>query len=464
MSTFRGRRIRAMLSILLCTSLTSAFTQQKIFTLTELVDSAKNYLPQVSLKNAQLGFSKAAVIDTRHSFLPSLKVNEQVNLGTDNSLAGSYTSYGIIPSASSGVRAENISDPATGNIAILYSQYDLIDFGYRRASVNSAQAYVDLQQADLRREIYNVQIQISKLYFLLLKAEAKLKSDAENLRRYESIFEIISALTRSGIKPGADSSLAKAELSKARIVYNQTAGNIIQLRTQLSYFTGIAADRLKVDSSALRTIKLKSGEFNVPGNSNSNPLVDYYQKLKNVSLVNEKLISRSYLPKIVLNATSWARGSSIQYEDKYGSLSNGLGYQRFNYLAGLSFQYDLFNGIHKKDKLNLYRFQVAAVDFGLQQQKYMVTTASLQADNAIQTTEKNLFELPVQLSAAQDTYNQKMAQYKAGVINLVDLTNAAYVLNRSMDDYVETLSDWYLARLDKAAATGNLDGFIQSIK
>ena len=84
--------------------------------------------------------------------------------------------------------------------------------------------------------------------------------------------------------------------------------------------------------------------------------------------------------------------------------------------------------------------------------------------NAIHTAEKNLFEIPVQVKASQDGYNQKTAQYKAGIINLIDLTNASFVLYRAQSDYVQTLNDWLLANLDKAAATNNLDLFIQSIK
>jgi hypothetical protein len=38
------------------------------------------------------------------------------------------------------------------------------------------------------------------------------------------------------------------------------------------------------------------------------------------------------------------------------------------------------------------------------------------------------------------------------------------VLYRSESDYVQTLSDWLLANLDKAASAGTLDLFIQSIK
>jgi len=68
------------------------------------------------------------------------------------------------------------------------------------------------------------------------------------------------------------------------------------------------------------------------------------------------------------------------------------------------------------------------------------------------------------MKAATDAYNQKIAQYKAGIINLVDLTEATFVLYSAQIAYAETVNDWFLANLDKATATGNLDQFIQRIK
>ena len=301
-------------------------------------------------------------------------------------------------------------------------------------------------------------------YFTLLKNQSKLKADAENIARYENIFRVIKALAGSGIRAGADSSLAMAELSRTKITYNQTQGLVDNCRANLSYLTGIAANKLTIDSAAMMDLKIKSGLFSRAPDSSTNPLLDYYRQLKSVAVANEQLIGKSFLPKIVFTASSWARGSGIAFNDQYKSAAYGLGYQRFNYLAGISFQYDLFNGIHRRDKLSIYRFETAASDLALRAQQQGLTSASLQADNAIRTTEKNLLELPVQLAAARDTYNQKTAQYKAGIINVVDLTNAAYVLYRSMNDYAETIGDWYLAQLDKAVATGYLDNFIQAIK
>jgi outer membrane protein TolC len=170
------------------------------------------------------------------------------------------------------------------------------------------------------------------------------------------------------------------------------------------------------------------------------------------------------LPKIYLTATGWARGSSIDYNGNYKSLAEGIGYQRFNYMVGATFVYDFIDLVHKKDKLAISHYNTVATDYDRQQQQLALRNVYNQANEAFQTAIKNLSEIPIQIRSSRETYDQKTAQYKAGIINLLDLTNASFVLYRAESDYVQTLSDWLLANLDKAAATGRLDQFIQSIK
>jgi outer membrane protein TolC len=458
------RKYSVLAAFLLCIPFTSLFAQQTEYSLQQLADSAQHYFPQLLQKQALLNSAEAAVTDARHLSLPSLRVNEQVGLGTDNSIPGSYVTYGIIPSSSSGVRKENNGQSATGNIAILSAQYDLIDFGYRRAFIENAKSYVELSQADQERERYTLKIRAAGLYFNLLKNQFRLVVNQQNVDRYENIYRVITALTRAGIKPGSDSSLAKVELSKSRIVYNQTLGQINQVKEQLSFLTGISAQRLQIDTATKSYIDIKSSIEQQQADSTQNPYLDYYESQKNSFLAREKLLSKAYLPKIVLSVNTWARGSSISYDDQYNALTQGLGYQRFNYLAGLSFQYDLFSGIHKHDRLRVYQYETTASEQALQQEKLTLRAASLQAASAIETAETNLSELPVQLAAALDVYHQELARYKAGIINLVDLTNAAFVLDRSQNDFIETLADWYLAQLDKAWSAGRIDHFINTIK
>ncbi len=461
MVTFYVRKCCALLGMSLLLPVFSLWAQST-FTLQQLIDAAEQYVPTLKQKQALVDASKASLTDVKHSFLPQVKLSEQLNMGSNNSMAGTFFTFGITPSTSAGIRATNDYSPVTGNVAVAYSEYALMNFGLNNAKLNNAKAVIGLQEADLKKEGYFLQLEIARLYFNLLKYQYRLNADKQNTDRYQTVFSIIHVLTSSGIKPGADSSLAKAELSKARINYNQTVGKIAQLKQQLSYLTGVSDQKISID-----TLRDKAVYMDMPSiatKEQGNPLIDYYAKKRDAYFANENLIRKAYLPKVILASAVWARGSSIQYNDNFKSLSTGLGYQRFNYAVGVAVTYNLFNGMYRKDKLLINRYQIQASEFELQQQKLALGSAALQADNVLATTKANLLELPVQLSSAQAVFNQKTAQYKAGLISLIDVTNASFVLYRSQTDYIETISDWYLAQLDKAASTGTLTQFIQTIK
>lgn len=462
MAFFTGKG-RVALSALMCLSAMAAIAQQKRYPLSALAQAAEKHLPVLLQKQALINGARASFTEVKHSFLPQIRASDQVNLGTDNSLAGSYLPIGITPSSSAGVRNANDLQAVTGNIGTLYGEYNLVTFGLNKALLSNANAYVNLQQADLEQQQYEVDRSVAISFFTLLKTQYRLGADKQNTNRYDSIFRVIKALAASGIKPGADSSLAKAELSKARIIYNQTLGTLRQQKEQLAYLTGVPVNELYVDTLAI-DLNTAMPVINIPADTIHHPLLAYYIQQNNVLSTEQAVIRKSYSPKVVLAAATWARGSGIQYNDNYKSLSTGLGYQRFNYMAGLAVTYNLFSGLYKRDRLAVNRFQQQAGGYDLEQQKLQLGLAASQAEQAIQTTEANLQEMPVQLKAAEDTYRQKLAQYKAGIISLIDLTNASFVLYRSQTDYIETRNDWYLAQLDKAVANGTLTTFIQAIK
>jgi outer membrane protein TolC len=466
MVTFFCRKSLRIISFLLLVPSLSLFAQQKKYSLSDYIDSAQRHLPALFQKKALVDAARAGITDARHTFLPTSYLGDEASVGTDNSLPGSYLSFGIIPSTSSGVRSSNTFQSAIGNIGFLYNQFELLDFGLKKATIRHAEAFADLSMADLERERYLVKWEVGKLYLDILKNQFQLGIDSENVSRYETLYKIIGAVTRSGIKPGADSALAMAELSRTRITYNQTEGQIRQLQQQLSYLTGIPVNDVNVDTSGTKGYLSTAGILGQIRDTAAafNPLTDYYSKQKLLYLQTEDLVRKSFLPRILLTGVLWGRGSSVDYQDNFKSLSTGLGYQRFNYMAGITLEYNLFNIVHRRDKEAIARDNTIAGNYELLQQQLSVLNVGNKADEAIRTAMKNLAEIPIQIGAAQAAFNQKTAQYKAGIINLVDLTDASFVLYRSQSDYVQTLSDWLLANLDKAAAGGNLDLFTQAIK
>ena len=437
---------------------------QAQFSLSALADSAIHYLPVIKQREAGINASRAALTATQHSFLPQVRASEQVNIGTDNSLAGSYFTFGITPSTSAGVRADNNGATESGNLGILYGEYELYNFGLNAAKINNAKAGIDLQVANLQQEQYLLQLHVARLYFSILRNQYRLSANEQNIYRYDSIYSVIRALAAAGIRPGADSSQARAELSKAKVSYNQTLGNILQLKDELGYLTGIPATLVNIDTASLNTGSHMIEPGTSPLNPVTFPLLHSYLSRRNTYLTNEQVIRKSYLPKIILAASAWARGSSIQYNDDYKAFPYGWGYQRFNYVAGIAVTYNLFNGLYKKDQLAINRFQFRASDAEFQQQVLALEADRRKADHALQIADDNFLEIPVQLQSASDTYRQKVAQYKAGLISLIDLTNASFVLYRSEIDYAEGLTDIFQARLDKAASSGVLEKFIQSFK
>lgn len=447
--------------------------QATAYSLPALIDSAQRHLPVLREKQALVEAARAGVRDARDFWLPNSYVGDEVLIGSDNSLPGSYYSFGMIPSVSSGINPANNSQAAGGNMAFLFNEYDLVTFGLRKATVRKAEAGVQLSQADLAREVYMMKWNISRLYLDIRKAELQLGIDSDNVNRYDSLYTVIRAVTQSGIKPGADSALALAELSSARTSYNNTYGQIAQLYQELGYYTGIDPNKVRVDTSRISNNwgdRQAAGANMMQANSgpdtgmNSNPLVDFYAKQQSLYAEAENLVKKSYLPRLMLTGVTWARGSSISYNGKYGDLANGWGYQRYNYQAGLTLTYDLFNPVHRRDKEAIARNELLSSQYELQQQQLELRDVGNKAEQSVLADVRNLHEIPIQIGSATAAFNQKEAQYKAGLINLVDLTNSSYVLYRAQSDYVQAISDWLLANLDKAAADGNLDLFIQSIQ
>lgn len=465
MVTFCIRKSLWVCSLLLLSPSLTLLAQQappQPYSLPALIDSAQRHLPVLRQKKALVDAAKAGIRDARDTYLPHSYLGDEVLVGSDNALPGSYYSFGLIPSVSSGINPANNSQAAGGNMAFFFNEYDLVTFGLKRATVGRAEADENLSQADLDRETYLVKWQVAKLYLDIRKSQLQLGIDSENISRYAQLYTVIQAVTQSGIKPGADSALAMAELSAARTSYNNTYGQIRQLYEQLDFFTGISPDRVVVDTSRIQNNL--ADKWVADSGQMANPLIDYYLKQHSLYLQTENLVKKSYLPKIMLTGITWARGSSIDYQGKYAEVPDGWGYQRYNYLAGLTLSYNLFDIVHRRDKEAIVRNETAASEYDLQQQQLSLQNVGNKAEQGIQTAAKNLGEIPIQIGAAQDAFGQKSAQYKAGIINLVDLTNAGYVLYRAQSEYVQAVSDWLLANLDKAAANGNLDFFIQTIQ
>jgi outer membrane protein TolC len=72
----------------------------------------------------------------------------------------------------------------------------------------------------------------------------------------------------------------------------------------------------------------------------------------------------------------------------------------------------------------------------------------------------NYREAPIQVKSASDAYQQKDVLYRNGLSNIVEVTQALYIVNRSETDRDIAYTNVWQALLLKAAASGNFGLFI----
>ncbi len=464
---FKKCRLGTLTGILLFNMYTLSFAQtgNKIG-LKQAIDSAiKNY-PELNAKQFEIKSANAAVLDAKDQRLPSLTLSDQVDIGTANSLDGSYFPMGIIPSTSGGITAENNSSLFSGNIGVAYLEHELYNFGLNQASIASAKSFANISKADYDATSYSLQYQISQVFFDLLKYRLLANVQQKNIERYNVLFNYIKAYTGSGIKAGVDSSVANAEVSKAKIQYIQTLEIYNKLKAEFIYYTGIKNNNFEIDTGAYHLPDVLRNQLqsavSADSVSSSNPILVYYNSQWEYALSQEKLTKKSYLPKLYLVGSAWMRGSSISPTAGYQDYSTGLNYSRYNYMAGLAFTYNIIDIVHRKDKVAAQYFHAEAVHEEVNQQKLLLNNQLQQADIAIQAVLNRAREIPIQLRAAQNAFSQKSAQYNAGIANIAELTDASYLLYRAETDAVEIQSDLLNTLLQKAIANNTLNTFLSN--
>ncbi len=416
-------------------------------------------------RQSEILAAKAHVLTVNGNRLPSLVLQDQLNMGTNNGLQGGYFSLGIVPStAGSNSSLPTHTNPNPGNVAIGFLQWEVFNFGYYRAQQKQANSQLAVIEANLAGDKYQLTEQIISLYLDWLKKFRLLQIKKENMQRAQLIFSVIRANVLSGLKPGVDSSTANAVYSDSRITYLQGLEDYNYVKILIASYAGLKAADIIPDTTFYANIPQL---ITTTGDSLSetNPMIEVYSKLYELQLADNKTTAKKYLPKVGLDAATWERSSGISYSGTYPEqLASGFPYSRFNYLLGATLSYNLFDLKHRQDQLAEGRYLAEARQGSLQNQQLLINRLWLQTNSAYLTTVEKLNEMPLQLFSAQQALAQQMALYRSGLNTLIELTNSTYALSQAETNYVITQTELLQLIYIRAGLTGQLDNLLQKFK
>ena len=430
--------------------------QSSPLTLKDALAAADKNYPSVK---AKMNFIKAAeqnIKEARREYIPSLNMIEQVTYSTSNSLPGSYFNYGV--SVSGSITPQQLNNPNFGQVSALQAQWPVFTFGQQQAKVNIAKSQEQLAETDLQNEKFQLAVRTAQAYFDLIALINLRKSQEVNLQRAQSIRRIIVASTSNGLKPGADSSIANAEVSKAKMALIDAQNNEQMQRNYLAELIGVPnGNNFNPDTSFLQKLPPQAVQN---GNTDNNPVIQYYKQKEALSYANEVFVRRSYLPKISILGEAWGRGSGISPDAGNvvnSSFSDGTNLSRFNYAIGIGVVFNVADYPRMTAMANALRYQTMGLQEQTNQQKLELQTQLNNANANYSSSYNKAVESPVLVSAATTAYKQMLAMYNSGLINLTDLAQALYNLNYAETQNTISYDNVWKALLFKAIPTGDMN-------
>lgn len=433
--------------------------------LKQLLSQVDQKAPSLLTDSAAISIRQAQAAETRNNWLPNLKLNYQADIGTNNNVAGPYFGFGIIPSNSRGVRPESNSTATGDNLGIAALDWEIYNFGAYAAQNRVANSEIKIEQSRYAQSKYQLQASVISAYLQLSRLQNYLAIQRQNIRRNEQIKRSIYSLARSGVRPGVDTSIAEAELSKARLNYIELNNQYQQLQQQISAISGLPAQAIVADTAAQNQLLNKATEVRpLLADTISHPLINYYKSLYQNSLQREELVKKQYNPKILLEAAAWGRGSSVDANDNFGSVGSGYNFDRGNYLVGLSISYNLFDIRRRQLKLRTQKAASNYVQRQLDEQKIALASSAAQAQTELQTARKRLQEIPNQLRAANAGYRQKLSLYKNGLTDIIELNAALNILYRAETDYAQARYAYTNALFREAITDNQVNILLNTLK
>lgn len=435
-------------------------------TLKEAVDTGIANYGLVLAKGKYAQAANETVKQTRRDYLPNLNLSAQQDYGTVNGQNGPLYGLGGLGVASSGLPlASQNWNAAFGALYLVNFNWDFFTFGRMKQRITLAKADANRQQKDFEQEQFQQKVRIASAYLNLLASQRLLRSQQKNLDRTEVVLKNAATRVTTGLLPGVDSTLASAEVSRAKISLNQLKEQVKLQNNELVRLMGVEPKDFTADTTLVARIPKAMITADIKSDS-LNPIRVFYQSRIQYSNEQEKLFRREYWPTFSLFGVFQTRGSG--FNSDYASNQNsytknyfdGIDPVRQNYLMGIGMTWNLTTIARSSKKVSAQKL----ITEGLEQE-YKAVDQQLKANDDAANARmgfalKNYKEAPRQVKAAQQAYLQRTTLYNNGLTNLVDVTQALYTLNRAETDRDVIYTNVWQSLLMKAAAVGDFNLFI----
>lgn len=434
-----------------------ATAQQQSNTLSQLLQLAEKNYPLLKSKMLDVQAAQKGVNVSKSTLIPSMDASYQMNYATYNNITGMVYPQFLVP-ISGPPSADNNFNGVFGSATSLLLNWQPVTFGQRNAQVDVSKAGLQYANADAQNEIFQHKTKVINAYLDVLTADELVKVYQNNLKRTATNLQAVQSLVISGVRPGVDTALFKAEVSRAKVELLNSQKYKEQARIYLSQL--LASDYNITYTDTLFFSRLPVNLLTI--DSVKHPLVNLYNSNMAISLARKKVLSKTIMPTLGVWSTMYARGSGISYNGTLKA-TDGLGFQRYNYGIGFQLSMPLLQFAKIRPQLQQQNFLIQSNQEKLNEIELQLKKQQELADTTINNAFAVAKESPLFLESAQFSYKAIQSRYQSGLTNFADLIQAQYALIKAETDYKLAYMGVWKAILYKAAVNGNLNLFINQV-
>lgn len=436
--------------------------QEAPLTLEQVVERAVSTYPSVRVSLEQVAAAAAGITLARTSYLPKADFLGQANRATHNNVFGMLLPQAVIPSISGPVLGTNSLNSVWGTAVGGLVSWEPFDFGLRKANIDVARAVRDQANAQVNVTKLQVAAAAADAFLTVLAAQDTVTAAKAGVDRARVVNQTVEVLVKNELRPGADASRTRAELVLAETQVIQAEQALDVSRAALAQLLGVAPETLAVQPGPF--VNPPPQEQAPASVLKQHPLALAQQATVDEVRAREKVLDRSYFPRFDLQGALYARGTGAHPDGTTGGPVSGLGPNIQNWGLGLTVTFpalDLFSirarqqieEHHERAEGARYEQVIQDLNGGLRKANAVLAGARRVANNT-----------PVEIEAARVTEQQAAARYKAGLTNILEVADAERILTQAeIDDALARLSVWR-GLLGVAAASGDLQPFLEISK
>jgi outer membrane protein len=444
-----------------CVSAAAGVTRAQTapLTLPDAVRLSVGHYPSVKASAEQAAAAAEAIGLARTAYLPRVDMLAQFNRATRNNVFGMVLPQSVVPSISGPVLPDHDGTSVWGSAVGVLVTWEAFDFGVRGAAVAGAEMSRQRAAAGADRTRLDVSAAAADAFLTLMAAEQVARTARAAVDRAKAVERVAGALAGAELRPGADLERSRAESARAEGQLIEAQKAIALARASLAELTGVASSGLQVQPG--RLLEPASGLDAAEQKPEQHPAAIEQQAAVGEVRARETALSRSYSPRINLQAAAFARGTGAETTGATSSGASGLGPDVSNWGVGLTVVFPLLDvsSVRAKRAIEAHREQAEAAQYERVVEDLAARTEKARASMA--AARDIVRTAAVRLDAARALDQQVLARYKAGLATIVEVADAERLLTEAETDEALARLDTWRARLAWSYASGDLSAFLQ---